>query len=517
LKYNTGKYKFRLHRIITIWILISACLSGYAQDTYFKNISLFGEEFSTAFVIKADSMDFYLSSSTLCIGSEQDSFSCLGISKLDQYADIIWDRTFNWSLSANKASIKLRNDSVFVSGHISPGVGQQVYNFLILNTKGDSLFGKVFDLVNKEYKGVYNNGLVISNDKVYIFGQTSTVNGNYGICTILKYNLTKDTDTLYTYFPEFGEYFPGWDMAVDTDGHLLIFSEIYRIPPGLSSTREILKIDSDGHILRRYYGPDTGRDSQVGNQFLLLKNGTYFYLHHIDLQFNGTDDPQLINMDTSGQIVWTIDFPKHTLSEYTGRVTIREVTEARNGDILLAGSRKRRAALGSGDDIFLMRVSPDGEILWERHYNTAVDLANNEYHHHFARDVQELADGSILLLCLTYHHDQIVLLRVDENGCIADFGCDLDVLLSSEDITIPEPDGHPYFYPNPTYNISRLAFEEEQSGRYTLYDLDGKVMAASEFNHTKEIQIDVSSYQRGMYQVVVKTEKGIFTRKIIKE
>jgi len=72
-----------------------------------------------------------------------------------------------------------------------------------------------------------------------------------------------------------------------------------------------------------------------------------------------------------------------------------------------------------------------------------------------------------------------------------------------------------YLYPNPTNSI--LNIETETSGQYfiELYNLNGQLLFNDKMNGTTH-QVDLSSFQKGVYFITIRSNDFVTTRKIIK-
>ena len=484
-----------------------------SQKTYFKTIKPIESLVNSGRSLTIDNDYIHIASKVICSNS-LDTVICLGVSKHDEFGELIWSDSYNWSGTVNSKGITVRNDSIFVVGHKYPGISNQYYTILILNNGGDSIFCEKIDMTNDLLGEIYSNGFVLSGKDIYIFGQTNETSDYTSIMRVVKFNILNATHEIYDFKTPFALYYPGWDMEEDSDGNLLIFNEIYGIEPRNTSVREILKITKEGEVLQRLYSEDTGKDTDIRNEFVLLDNGTYFFIDHVKAEFGGTQIPRLINMDTDGSVIWSYEFPFYNQFADEGRVRVSEVIKTINGDIVLTGWRQRSNELGKGYDIWLMRVSPDGDILWEKNYNTPDDLSENQYHYYFPTDVQEFADGSILVMAGSSHDDDITLLRVDANGCIDEYGCETDVLLDTSSPSI-DIDNNVVLAPNPTQGVFTINLDQRLSGVYNTYNLAGELVDTKTFDSKESLSFDYSHLQSGLYNIVLSTDDGRIVKKVI--
>jgi hypothetical protein len=69
-------------------------------------------------------------------------------------------------------------------------------------------------------------------------------------------------------------------------------------------------------------------------------------------------------------------------------------------------------------------------------------------------------------------------------------------------------------FPNPTQKFLTVSLAGESSvGKITILDLTGNVMIEDNLNNK---QIDISNLVSGLYIVNIKTDKGVYRKKILK-
>ncbi len=75
-----------------------------------------------------------------------------------------------------------------------------------------------------------------------------------------------------------------------------------------------------------------------------------------------------------------------------------------------------------------------------------------------------------------------------------------------------------HLYPNPGTNNSSIVFAEtQQSGSIMVSDIIGKIKAVYMLNNNQQIDLDISSFNKGIYLINIKTEKENKTLKLIKQ
>jgi len=220
-------------------------------------------------------------------------------------------------------------------------------------------------------------------------------------------------------------------------------------------------------------------------------------------------------MSPAGETLWQYDFEKPLLNNDISPIVSLEVRLAANGDILLMGYEDRKLRLGGGNDIFLMRIAPDGDILWRHTYGSFVEGSDSLHHEYFPLDVFEFADETILVAGVATHHDQIVMLRVDADGCLEGYNCDEQIILSNDNSGQLTESRYPNFYPSPTDGMVSIDLENV-AGSYSVLDICGRLIERQDFISNSVMSIDLGLYKEGLYFVVFETDAGHFVRKVFK-
>lgn len=71
-------------------------------------------------------------------------------------------------------------------------------------------------------------------------------------------------------------------------------------------------------------------------------------------------------------------------------------------------------------------------------------------------------------------------------------------------------------YPNPTKGNTTVVFNERQSGRLSLFSLDGKLISQKRFVDEMEYEIDMENLNHGVYTLIVQTDHGNAVKKVVK-
>jgi hypothetical protein len=191
-----------------------------------------------------------------------------------------------------------------------------------------------------------------------------------------------------------------------------------------------------------------------------------------------------------------------------------------SGEIILAGVRRRTHDLGTGNDIYLSKMTVDGHIVWEHFYNAPIDSSSQEYSYYYVQDVQELADKSILVMGGSFHHDQIVILRVDSNGCLDNYDCARREIILRDGIS--NRNEHDYvrgqlkINPNPTAGFLNIELPEICSGQCWVYNTSGVVVEHLMFSQQDKLGLELSNKAPGVYFLQITSNGHISTGKVLK-
>ena len=124
---------------------------------------------------------------------------------------------------------------------------------------------------------------------------------------------------------------------------------------------------------------------------------------------------------------------------------------------------------------------------------------------------QSPAAGSALTL-----GSNIVTMTATDD-CGNESTCTIDVLYE-DDASIEENElSSVSFYPNPTTNILNVDFGVElKEATIVLYDANGKLIVEKKAQNKESETIDLSTFAKGMYTVIVHTKNGTTTQKVSK-
>lgn len=389
-------------------------------------------------------------------------------------------------------------DTIYTKGYLSPSYEENTFyvpadmildtynNFVFLNrVASDSLDGNFELLILDE-------------------------NGNKKISKTFG-NELRDRAEAIIQSNESGYYIGGWSSNINLTNNNFL------------SRTYIIKVDSLGEPIWEYYSPEgilqRGATAMVNapDGGLVVASGLGvedpINVFHSRLLF----DPYIFKLDENQNVVWEVDYsPLDTgLSD---RSVFNKIFDV--GDGYVAAGNNWDAEAPSGEDGYLVKISYEGERLWERkfYFIEPVDLP---VLHEF-NDMRPTADGGFIMCGQVFDYSQSTnyqqgwLVKVDEYGCLVP-GCHLDVA-TNELNSIPQIILQPY--PNPTSNLLNIYFKHpsfSNTGIFRVVDTNGRTLLQFDANKNDTTYlVGLEKLVNGIYFLqyiennsIVKTEQMI--------
>ena len=206
--------------------------------------------------------------------------------------------------------------------------------------------------------------------------------------------------------------------------------------------------DAQGEIIWEHQNPPPPTTSTAGttpgedrySNIMLTTQNKVIVTEYVDEE-DYEDDPRT---DITGDYIvhcYNLDGLKEweQVLTYQPFYDIRSITPAANGDIIGVGQKVVQEYIDIGDEWYfpawMFRMSPDGEILWERYFHSTEE----PFMERWLEDVVELDDGRIAATGLYWDFNNpqglpnadAWLLVVDENGCLEP-DCEEQLLVSTD-------------------------------------------------------------------------------------
>ncbi len=521
--------------IIYILFLLPSAL---CSQTYSKVIDDF--EGTSELGQNAEEFDGYIYCSSARICEELQS-TCFVIYKFKYDGEKIWEKTIPYRIS-NKNEILITNDTITVSTHAYWNEEQQQREMAIiqLNLDGD-IIRQVNTPLTSQNNIYWSYGQTQHKGKHYVYGVNKFVEEDTSAVMVMEFNSDLELENEYNYSPDrFCEIF---QLQTAPDGELYGMVNYTRFI-GDQDTMQLVKLNLETkqfevvHEEWNDYANQTIVDFFFDNDMNLVQTflkDNENLLNTIDIW--SVPDAGVVkktNQFTDGwqTLFGTIEFTRLIIRE---EFVIHELTQALNGDALLAGSFSRipindyDPSVLLDDTGWLARISPNGELLWGRAYVHPTEEGNNR--HGAFNHVTELTDGSLVASGWLNKWDKddpeldFWLMRVGADGCLDGFVCqELDTLLTEPhlatsiqeifDIAEPTP---LTLYPNPVSDYITIELPTLK-GRLAVRDFSGKLVYSDHRPTSEKTLLDVSSFKPGLYVVEYINQRGeVFLERFVVE
>jgi uncharacterized delta-60 repeat protein len=146
----------------------------------------------------------------------------------------------------------------------------------------------------------------------------------------------------------------------------------------------VLQLNSQGDLIwQRTFG---GAKADYASAVTTTREAELLVTGMTISQGAGLFDGQIIKLTATGEVLWNKTFGG------PGNDWLRAIAQTQDGNYAIAGYTDSKGA--GENDVWLFKLTPDGEVIWDRTYGDA----GNEW----ARALAELPDGSLALAGDTY-------------------------------------------------------------------------------------------------------------------
>ena len=263
---------------------------------------------------------YIVAGSTESKGAGKEDFWVL---KLDEYGEIIWEKTYGGSKNDWANSIQQTRDGGYIVAGVtySKGAGRLDFWVLKLNEKGEIIW-------EKTYGGS-------ENDCANSIQQTRE--GGYIVAGYTESKGTGERDS--------------W----------------------------VLKLDEYGEIIwEKTYG---GEYNDEANSIQQTRDGGYIVAGSTESKGVGKEDFWVLKLDKNGEIIWDKTYGGDSFDESYS------IQQTRDGGYIVAGWTSSKGA--GGWDSCVLKLDEEGEIIWEKTYGGEY---NDELH-----SIQQTRDGGYIV------------------------------------------------------------------------------------------------------------------------
>ena len=441
---NTLRYAL-LTTLISVAYILSA--QSTFSKLYTSGYSL--RDISYGLVISDDNIT--VNAKRSCLVEDNAYISCTTLHQFSYSGEILQTIDFDTLFPEGNNRFLQFEDKYYLTGH-PHHVGQNRPTLLYVFDEDLNLLEQT--TIANDIPGVHNNeGLVINEDAIYLYGYTVLPSGTQSVITITKldrltYDLIweREVPTAHTTNRMYDlQFTPEGDLAVLRKRNNGVGDNS---DPGI----DLLLLDTMGNILQEYfvtkYRVDEFRGLHVDEQGRFYF-GTLSFLGEILPESRGVINQLDASMDS---ILWIHRLPVNRFS--LGRqYQVRDINQAANGDLLVCGTTWEFSGGNYQSNHqtyhgYIARISPQGEKRWVRVYQHPSYAQPTDslgrYRPSFLNKVAETPTGEIVAAGHVWYDDRQVqaipeaaaashlwLLSVDADGCVAGEECKERVLLDS--------------------------------------------------------------------------------------
>ncbi len=201
-----------------------------------------------------------------------------------------------------------------------------------------------------------------------------------------------------------------------------------------------------------------------------------------------------------------------------------DVMLCENGDALILGNARTDLIITDDDGaIFLMRVNPQGEIIWHKKYSPFL-FSPSSRNFVKAMQIEEDWDNGILIVGnvsrlldpVTDERERTgFLLKLDQNGC---YGADCNggnILLSNKapiPITLlPKVN----IYPNPASDFLQITTTSKEEYTWRLYNSQGQIIQQDFQTQRDATSINTGHLHNGTYFLQIQFTNGVVNKQVL--
>jgi len=342
-------------------------------------------------------------------GSYGDENGDAWVVKLDGDGHVAWQKTYGGAGEEYALDAKQTPDGgyIVVGWTTSFGAGQADFWVLKLDAQGRIRWQKTYGGTGTEQAW----SVALTDDGEYVVaGGTTSFGAGGADFWVLK--LDADGNVLWqkTYGGkeddggggEYEEFVVR--MIEDEDGNYVLAGETFSFGTGENDIW-VIKLDPDGVILwQKAYG---GAYEESLGALQEASTGGYIIAGASEsFSPDSSGDLWVLRLDKNGRITWQRIYG---VPRYWDEALSAGVTS--DGGALIGGYYEE----GTKDwNLFLLRLNPGGEVLWQRVYEYAWDWPNA---------VQQMNDGGFVVVGVTWPHDQdlpenLLVMRLAGDGTI---------------------------------------------------------------------------------------------------
>jgi hypothetical protein len=269
----------------------------------------------------------------------------------------IWEKTFGGSGNEEGYSVLQMHDGNILSVGYSSSYGNGHEIFVVkTDLSGHKLWQKTYGGSNRDV----GHKVITTNDgNILIVGQTNSPGIAYGNDDVWLLKIDFDGNEKWNKSYGLQNHEVGYDiLELDAGGFFIVgYRDFYN-----QSGKDILiiKVDNNGNkVWEKTIGVDGLYNEKA---YSISKSKNYGYLITASTNTTNKDryDPQIINIDFNGNIIWNKTYNGSGL-EHTRWVG----ASTHDGGLAILGTTNYYQSPGSNEDAYLIKIDKEGNKLWD--------------------------------------------------------------------------------------------------------------------------------------------------------
>jgi hypothetical protein len=378
---------------ITIWLP----LPMMTQAGYIKSYDFGTAEY--VYQILPYNNRLFINTATWC------GIECSFLTEIDPLGNILWRKEVP-DIDIAQGTMVIVNDTITITGNNDPL--NTAFTMAHFTLEGQKL-GETIEIVQpiEIYQRMFQLTTQYFNDQFVVCG-TGKI-GTYRESLIYVVDRYGVIDTLITLMLATKQSVV-WDSYIDNQGRLTTFHRIEEDDSDINY-RKIYKFDVNFDTVWTYRTEDDWRNLSYPRGCELQDGRTILV---VGQPIDGYNLHSVRAINPDGTVDWQYDYDWNDGSRIR---SIRRIKTLKNGDIMGSGNYSELAEDPRIEIApWLFRMSPEGELLWERAYNE-YDFAIQSNRIGTILDFVEVDNGDIIAVGdMRYDDYDMLIMRVDSNG-----------------------------------------------------------------------------------------------------
>lgn len=549
---------FKMKNLFFVGLLLLLNTFLYSQQIRFNWQQCYGAlERDIAYdIISSDNGYLLLASQKQPPSSTNDGLTYIWLQKTDLIGNVLWEKYFSSSTTGAVGGriLKADNNSYFIEATTSGDGGDVTYDpypdskdfwIIKIDSSGNKLWDKIVG--GAGYDQIMDIAVTIDGG-IVIIGFIGSPDGNpgsyvgdassyYGFWDFWVVKLDSDGNKVWDY--TLGSTWAEWGITVTatSDGGCIAGGSVDSDPGGSVDCYNegiqaiLVKLNANGEQeWQKCYGGSNneqiGAILEVDDGYIVTANtnsddfdldSAGYHLGY-DKHGNRLYDIWIYKIDKNGNKLWgkcfggsKDEFDQRLLQTSTGDIIVFGRTKSLDGDIT-----NNHHGFGQFEDIWMLKLSGEGDLLWQRCIGTWGDQSIEKGvvmldDYNFVVAANTTCGGVDDISCGQYpeispYEDAWVFSITDSAG-ISGIGYQEFLTYNIK------------LYPNPAHDFTTVEIPPNyklQNAYAEIIDASGRMRDSFKVNE-KQFVINVSGYQKGIYMIRIYDERGIITKKFIVE